>query len=236
MESRTYNPEIIKGYRPKYKGTDEELHQMIDNISLLYSSAIKELQTKLDILSDDFSIKHEYMPIHHIKKRLKTFESLMEKANRYGIEDPINNIDAVLRDVLDIAGIRVICNYEEDMYNISAILLQQSDIELIRIKDYVKNPKESGYRSLHVVVALPVFLVNRDAMVPVEIQFRTIAMDTWASLEHELRYKNKGSLPDDVLALLKDCATQLAKVDDSMNKVRQRVLNNNKELNEYIDL
>lgn len=155
MAFRYYSAERIRDKMPTYKGTDEELQDAIDDISLLYGSALKELDTKLDIISDDFDKKHSYMPIHHVQKRLKSFDSLIDKAERYGIEDPINNLDTVLAEVLDIGGIRVICNYEEDIYTMSGLLLEQSDIELIRIKDYCKNPKESGYRSLHVDVAIP---------------------------------------------------------------------------------
>jgi len=217
---------------PEYKGTDEELQDSIDNISLLYNSAIKTLETKLRILSDDFDKKNSYMPIHHIQSRLKTFDSILDKAVRYGIEDPINNLDVVQREVLDIAGIRVICNYEDDLHTMSDLLLKQEDIELIRVKDYCDNPKESGYRSLHVVVSLPVYLVNRMKMVPVELQFRSIAMDTWASLEHELRYKNKGKLSQEIVDELKECAETLHGVDERMSRVRHDVL---KDDNEYSD-
>ncbi|MBQ0005257.1 MAG: GTP pyrophosphokinase family protein [Clostridiales bacterium] len=232
MAFRYYSAERIRDKMPTYKGTDEELQDAIDDISLLYGSALKELDTKLDIISDDFDKKHSYMPIHHVQKRLKSFDSLIDKAERYGIEDPINNLDTVLAEVLDIGGIRVICNYEEDIYTMSGLLLEQSDIELIRIKDYCKNPKESGYRSLHVVVAIPVYLVNRKAMVPLEIQFRSIAMDTWASLEHELRYKNKGVLNEEIQDQLAECARQLAQIDEKMSHIRHQVL---KSDNEYAD-
>lgn len=230
MALRYYNSDKSTELLPGYKGTDEELTKAINDITLLYSSAIKTLETKLEILSDDFEKKHEYMPVHHVTSRLKSFRSTMEKAVRYEIEDPINNLDIVQRDVYDIAGVRVICNYEEDLYVMSDLLLDQSDIELIRIKDYCKKPKPSGYRSLHIVVAIPVYLVNSRALVPVEIQFRSIAMDTWASLEHELRYKHKGVLTEDTKQQLKECAKSLAQVDEKMAKIRREVL---KEENEY---
>lgn len=233
MSFRYYNADRIRDKMPQYKGTDEELQDAIDNISLLYGSALKELSTKLEVLSDDFDKKHSYMPIHHIQKRLKTFDSLIDKAERYGIEDPINNLSQVLKEVYDIAGIRVICNYEEDLYTMSGLLLEQSDIELIRIKDYCKNPKESGYRSLHVVVALPVYLVNRKAMVPVELQFRSVAMDTWACLEHELRYKNKGALTDEVKGRLNSCAQRLTEIDEEMSAIRHEVLNSDTDYSNY---
>ena len=124
------------------------------------------------------------------------------------------------------------CNYEEDLIALSNMLLKQEDIVMIRIKDYVRNPKESGYRSLHVVVAVPVYLVNTKKMVPVEVQFRSIAMDAWASLEHELRYKNKGELAQDIEDTLKDCADILHDVDERMSRVRHEVL---KDENKYSD-
>ena len=172
------------------------------------------------------------MPIHHYQSRLKAFDSIIEKAERYAIEDPINNLDVVKREILDIAGLRVVCNYEEDLIALSNMLLKQEDIVMIRVKDYVRNPKESGYRSLHVVVAVPVYLVNTKKMVPVEVQFRSITMDAWASLEHELRYKNKGELAQDIEDTLKDCADILHDVDERMSRVRHEVL---KDENKYSD-
>lgn len=224
MVYKYYSADRVREKMPRYKGTDEELQMQLDKIDLLYSSAVRELETKLQILSDDFGKKNSYTPIHHVTKRVKTLESIIDKAERYGIEDPINNFDTVMKQVLDIAGVRVVTNYEEDIYTMSDILLKQNDIELIRVKDYCKSPKESGYRSLHVVVSIPVYLVNTVEMVPVEIQFRSIAMDTWASLEHELRYKNKGELSEDIKEQLKDCASRLHEVDRKMSAIRHEVL------------
>lgn len=224
MGYKYYSADRVREKMPRYKGTDEELQMQLDKIDLLYSSAVRELETKLQILSDDFGKKNSYTPIHHVTKRVKTLESIIDKAERYRIEDPINNLDTVMKQVLDIAGVRVVTNYEEDIYTMSDILLKQNDIELIRVKDYCKSPKESGYRSLHVVVSIPVYLVNTVEMVPVEIQFRSIAMDTWASLEHELRYKNKGELSEDIKEQLKDCASRLHEVDRKMSAIRHEVL------------
>ena len=208
---------------PKDLRDNQELREQIKDINLVYSAAIREVSTKLDVLGDDFQMKHSYVPIHHMQSRLKSFDSMIEKAERYGIEDPIHNLDVVRREVYDIAGIRVVCNYQEDVYTMSELLLKQSDVKLIKIKDYCKNPKESGYRSLHVVISIPVFLVNSKATVPVEIQFRSIAMDTWASLEHELKYKNRGVLTEEVQEQLKQCAKTLADVDRQMEIIRHQV-------------
>ena len=218
---------------PEYKGTDEELQRAIDEVSLVYGSAIREVEARMKILADDFDMKYSYMPVHHIQSRLKTFDSILEKAFRYEIEDPINNIDTIRREILDIAGVRVVCNYEEDLRIMSNLLLSQEDIELIRMKDYCNNPKESGYRSLHVVIAIPVYLVNRKKIVPVEVQFRSIAMDAWASLEHELRYKNKGKLPANVVHTLKGSAEILHEIDERLSKIRHQVLNDESEYSKY---
>ena len=218
-----YKPDDMSASVPEHLQTDEDLQQQIMDINLLYSAAIREVSTKLDVLGDDFRMKHSYVPIHHMQSRLKSFESLMDKAERYGIEDPIHNLDTVRAEVFDIAGIRVVCNYREDIYTMSELLLKQSDVDLIKIKDYCKNPKPSGYRSLHVVISIPVFLVNRKTTVPVELQFRSIAMDTWASLEHELKYKNKGALTEDIQKQLTQCAKTLSDVDEQMERIRHQV-------------
>lgn len=218
-----YKPDDRSASVPEHLQTDEDLQQQIMDINLLYSAAIREVSTKLDVLGDDFRMKHSYVPIHHMQSRLKSFESLMDKAERYGIEDPIHNLDTVRAEVFDIAGIRVVCNYREDIYTMSELLLKQSDVDLIKIKDYCKNPKPSGYRSLHVVISIPVFLVNSKTTVPVEIQFRSIAMDTWASLEHELKYKNKGALTEDIQKQLTQCAKTLSDVDEQMERIRHQV-------------
>ena len=218
-----YKPDDMSASVPEHLQTDEDLQQQIMDINLLYSAAIREVSTKLDVLGDDFRMKHSYVPIHHMQSRLKSFESLMDKAERYGIEDPIHNLDTVRAEVFDIAGIRVVCNYREDIYTMSELLLKQSYVDLIKIKDYCKNPKPSGYRSLHVVISIPVFLVNSKTTVPVEIQFRSIAMDTWASLEHELKYKNKGALTEDIQKQLTQCAKTLSDVDEQMERIRHQV-------------
>ena len=233
MGFRYYYADRIREKMPEYRGTDEDLQSAIDEISLLYKSAIRELETRLSILSDDFDKKHSYMPIHHVQSRLKTFESILEKAARYGIEDPLNNLDTLQREILDIAGIRVVCNYEEDLATMSGLLLSQEDIEMIKVKDYCDKPKESGYRSMHVVVAVPVYLVNKRKMVPVEIQFRSVMMDAWASLEHELRYKNKGDLSNEIVGALKDCAQNLHDIDEMMSRVRHEVLRDSNKYNDY---
>ncbi|MGI6203759.1 MAG: GTP pyrophosphokinase [Anaerovoracaceae bacterium] len=181
----------------------------------LYHSAIREVSTKLEILDDEFHAKRGYSPIHHMESRVKSIQSTFTKLTKKGYDFRMENI----RKITDIAGVRVICNYLEDVYMIERLLLQQSDVELVREKDYIMNPKPSGYRSLHLIVLIPVFQIERVEKVPVEIQIRTIAMDTWASLEHELKYKREGGVSDADAADLKMCASQLAAVDLTMNRI-----------------
>ena len=153
-----------------------------------YRAAIKQVRIKIEILSEDFAVRHDYNPIHHMERRLKAPESIEEKLNRLGKEITISS---ARENIHDIAGIRVVCNFIDDVYTVADMLLGQNDIHLIEKKDYIKNPKDSGYRSLHLVISVPVFLLDGCEEVPVEIQLRTVAMDFWASLEHQLRYKNE---------------------------------------------
>ena len=182
-----------------------------------YHAAIREVSTKLEILDDEFQVRYDYNPIHHMECRLKPPRSLFEKLERKGLEIEI----ASIYQITDMAGIRVICNYIDDVYAVASLLLKQDDIKLIRRRDYIKEPKESGYRSLHLVVEIPVFLSDKTEMVPVEIQLRTIAMDTWASLEHELKYKRSGGITPEMEEELKDCANAMAEVDRRMEEIHK---------------
>lgn len=181
-----------------------------------YRAAIKEVRTKIEILSEDFAVRHDYNPIHHMERRLKSPDSIEEKLERYGKEI---SIASAKENILDIAGIRVVCNFIDDVYAIANMLMEQNDIELIMEKDYIKNPKENGYRSLHLVLSVPVFLLNGCESVPVEVQIRTVAMDFWASLEHQLRYKKGKTLPKKVHCELKACAESSASLDVRMQSL-----------------
>ena len=161
----------------------------------LYDAGIKEVRTKLEILDDEFKIKHDHNPIHHMEYRLKSVNSILGKLEKRGLEV---SLDSIVTNLTDIAGVRVICNYVSDVYKIADLLIKQSDIKLIAKKDYIKHPKENGYRSLHLVVEVPIFLAEKVQPTTVEIQIRTIAMDFWASLEHHLRYKADNEVPDGV--------------------------------------
>jgi len=175
-----------------------------------YDAALKEICTKLEILDSDFEVTASHNPIHHMASRLKSPKSIRDKMIKYGLEITDENV----RDhILDIAGVRVVCNYIDDIYYISGRLCEQSDITVVSVKDYIREPKPSGYRSLHIIVKVPVFLSTKVENIPVEIQFRTVSMDVWASLEHELRYKSKSVLSEDLQLQLKENAVRLAEVD-----------------------
>lgn len=178
-----------------------------------YRAAIKEVRTKIEILSEDFAVRHDYNPIHHMERRLKSPESIEEKLQRYGKEI---SIESARENIMDIAGIRVVCNFIDDVYAIADMLMEQNDITLIAKKDYIENPKDNGYRSLHLVLSVPVFLLNGCESVPVEVQIRTVAMDFWASLEHQLRYKKGKELITKINFELKACAEVSAKLDKRM--------------------
>ena len=200
----------------------------IDNwkeVMLIYSSALKQISTKLEILNDEFQHVHRYNPIEHIKSRVKTPESIVKKLKKHGYESTIQNM---VEYVNDIAGIRVICSFPEDIYLLAECLLKQDDITLIEVKDYIKNPKESGYRSLHLIIEVPIFLENEKKNMKVEVQLRTIAMDFWASLEHKLRYKK--DIPQEEAELLAkelvECANISADLDNRMEQIRNRIAKN----------
>lgn len=187
----------------------------------VYRGAINEITTKLETLDAEFRVRYEHNPIHHIVSRLKSPQSIMGKLKRRNL--PLS-IEVAREELLDIAGVRVICNYIEDIYDIAEMLERQSDVESIRRRDYIAHPKENGYRSLHLIVRVPVYLSDRTEHVPVEVQIRTIAMDFWASLEHELRYKAPTEETDYVRARLTDCARISADLDLEMQAIRNQCL------------
>ena len=190
-----------------------------EELMMMYSCAIKEVQTKLDVLNTELSVQNSRNPIESIKCRIKEPDSIMKKMKRQEIPFSVDNIE---KNLNDIAGVRVICSFPDDIYELSESFLRQDDITLIERKDYIKNPKESGYRSLHLIVQVPIFLQNTKKLVYVEVQFRTIAMDFWASLEHKLQYKK--NIPESQAKFLKDelydCAQQSAALDKRMQYIR----------------
>ena len=182
-----------------------------------YRAAIKEVRTKIEILSEDFAVRHDYNPIHHMERRLKVPESIEEKLERLKKEV---SIESAKENIFDIAGIRVVCNFIDDVYAVADMLTSQSDVKLITEKDYIKNPKPNGYRSLHLVISVPVYLLDGMEEVPVEVQIRTVAMDFWASLEHQLKYKKEIGHAAMMSGELKQCADDIASVDLSMQTIR----------------
>lgn len=210
----------------KFKNGDEAFDKLVGFVELdhLYSSALKEISTKLDILDDNFNHIYKHNPIHHMERRVKEMTSLVKKLQRKGL-----TIDAetAKTNILDIAGIRVVCNYLEDIYVIEKLLLKQEDVKLLKRKDYIQHPKENGYRSLHIVVSIPVFLADRVEATPVEIQIRTIGMDMWASLEHKIRYKNNTNT-EDYKDKLKECAVEISDVEAKMQTIHSEIQDKDK--------
>jgi len=182
----------------------------------LYNGAIREIKTKLDILDEEFNVRYAHNPIHHMESRQKSVESILGKLYKKGLQ---LTLEAAKENILDIAGIRVICYYIDDIYRIAEMITSQGDIELVRVRDYIAYPKENGYRSLHIVAKVPVFLSQRTEYVPVEIQIRTIAMDFWASLEHRLKYKTESDVPEGVQERLARCAETSAMLDREMQDI-----------------
>ena len=184
-----------------------------------YKCAIMEVTTKFNVLNEELSLEYDRNPIEGIKTRVKSYDSILRKIRRKNIPMTLEGIEENIRD---IAGVRVICSFPDDIYELAESFLRQDDITLIERKDYIKNPKESGYRSLHLIVQVPIFLQNTKKLVYVEVQFRTIAMDFWASLEHKLQYKK--NIPESQAKLLKDelydCAQQSAALDKRMQNIR----------------
>ena len=174
----------------------------------LYDAAIREVRTKVEILDSEFKVRYAHNPIHHIDSRLKSPMSIRGKLARKGLPPTLEAAEANLND---IAGVRIVCNYLEDIYHIADLLIRQRDVELVARRDYIQDPKESGYRSLHLVVRVPVFLSSHTELVPVEVQIRTIAMDFWASLEHQLRYKSDCVTAQHLRQRLQRCAEASAR-------------------------
>lgn len=209
---------------------ENSLSKMQENLEKLkalmscYQCALLEVETKFRVLNEQFSLRHERNPIETIKTRIKSPESIHEKLLRKNL--PIN-FSSIENELNDIAGVRVICSFIDDIYMLADCLLQQDDITLINRKDYIANPKENGYRSLHLVVELPIFLQNEKRLMKVEVQLRTIAMEFWANLEHKLRYKK--NLSENIAMLtaaeLSECAEMSAQLDLKMQRVRDVIEN-----------
>ena len=198
---------------------ETEFRQMM----MMYSCAIKEIKTKLQVLNDELSIKRQRNPIEFIKTRVKQPDSIASKLRRKGY--PVT-VQSVFENLSDVAGVRVICAFIDDIYKVADMLTAQDDIELIKRKDYIKNPKMNGYRSLHLIIEVPVFFSDHKEQIRVEVQIRTIAMDFWASLEHQLKYKKDIDVAESIMYELRACADVINRTDYHMQSLRDRIVEN----------
>lgn len=189
-------------------------------VMLIYNSALKEVGTKLEILNDEFQHVHQYNPIEYIKSRIKSPEGIVKKLKRYGYESTISNMTEYVND---IAGIRIVCSFISDIYRMAEMIGRQNDLTVVSVKDYIKHPKKSGYRSYHMLVTIPIFLSDRVIDTKVEIQIRTIAMDFWASLEHKIYYKFEGNAPEYISRDLRECSGMVSMLDAKMLSLNEAV-------------
>ena len=211
-----FSPELL------LSKANEMMDAMLDikELMLSYSAAIQEIKTKLFILDKEFAVRYQRNPINNIQSRLKSQVSIMQKLDKKGLLISRENIQ---ENIYDIAGIRVICGFEDDIYRLAKALTSQEDIELIRMKDYIREPKPNGYRSLHLIVKVPVYFDDHMERVYAEIQIRTVAMDFWASLEHQMKYKKKIQNPEEIAEKLKKCADIICFTDKVMLDIRKEM-------------
>lgn len=189
-------------------------------IMFFYESGIEQITAKLQILNNEFKFCNDRNPIENIKSRVKSLESIVAKMQKKGLPLTVN---CMMKSLHDIAGIRVICPFISDVYHVANMLINQKDVEVVRVKDYIKNPKENGYRSLHMIVLVDVYFSDHKSQVPVELQFRTIAMNFWASLEHQLRYKKNRDFTEDMQKELKECSEIISEADTRMQKLANQI-------------
>ncbi|MFB7138614.1 GTP pyrophosphokinase family protein [Gottfriedia sp. NPDC056225] len=190
------------------------------NTLLIYKFALDEINTKIKILNEEFTLTHNHNPIEHVKSRLKKPESIMEKLERKGLELTNDNLEKYIND---IAGVRISCSFISDIYMIYELLKQQDDIYIIEVKDYIKKPKSNGYKSFHMIIEIPIFLASETRRVKVEIQIRTVAMDFWASLEHKIFYKYNKKVPKEIIDSLNEASATVNSLDFKMERIRDQV-------------
>ena len=193
----------------------EEIEKL-NIVMIKYIAALKVLETQLDIIGDDFKYIKEYNPIEHVKTRIKTADSIIDKLERKNIDFTVDNVEEYL---FDIVGARIVCSFESDVYDLVSIIKNSSTIKVIEEKDYIKNPKKSGYRSYHLKVEIPVELINQKTKVKAEIQIRTMAMDLWASLEHKIKYKAKNIIDEDINNTFIGASETLYQLDNTMDNI-----------------
>jgi putative GTP pyrophosphokinase len=201
-------------------GELRELRDDLQRFLLEYRFGMQEIETKIGILRDEFLLTHDYNPIEHVSSRVKSPDSLVEKVRRKGIDA---DFDSIRQNVTDIAGVRITCSFVSDAYRLFDLLTDQDDIRVLQVKDYIAHPKPNGYKSLHAILEVPVFLSTGRIDVPVEVQFRTIAMDFWASLEHKIYYKYDTRVPAELLESLKDAAETAAELDERMQRLHREI-------------
>ena len=206
----------ITGNAKDFEGSEKELEELL----MKYQCAIREVRTKLEVLNDEFQIRRHHNPIQFIKQRIKKPESIANKLRKLGYDVTVENVE---QQIHDVAGVRVVCSYIDDIYAVADMLTCQDDVRLVRKKDYIKKPKESGYRSLHLTLETPIYLSDSKYFVLVEVQIRTIAMDFWASLDHQLRYKSEKDIPDALRDDLKHCADVISQTDVTMQEIHGQV-------------
>lgn len=190
------------------------------SVMFLYDSALKEMNTKIEILNNEFVNRYDYNPIEHIKSRVKTADSIVKKLKKDGHEVTIENMT---KQLSDIAGIRIICSFTSDIYQIAGMISNQRDVTVLHVKDYIKFPKPNGYKSYHMVVTVPIYLSDGPVETKVEIQIRSVAMDFWASLEHKIAYKFEGNAPENLLQELKACADMVDMLDAKMFSLNEAI-------------
>lgn len=216
--------EIIRGRlaSEKIRGFVKDNTRKVETMFTYYNCALMEVETKFKVLNEELSLSHAHTPIETIKTRVKSMDSLMEKVDRYGI--PLS-VDSIMENINDIAGIRIICSFKDDIYSLVDSFLSQDDVTLVEKKDYIEHPKENGYRSLHLIVSVPIFLEKQKRDMKVEVQFRTIAMDFWASLEHKIKYKKDlpESINEKLVSELAMCAEISAELDEKMQDIRRQL-------------
>lgn len=202
---------------PLYYNEEDEWNRAL----LLYDSVLREINTKLEILNNEFKQAHQYNPIEHITSRIKSPESIARKIRKKGLELTVENI---VKYVNDVAGVRIICSFTSDIYRIASSISNQDDVTVLRVKDYIANPKPNGYMSYHMIVSIPIFLTNDVIDTKVEIQIRTIAMDFWASLEHKIYYKFEGNAPGYISRDLRECSDIVSMLDAKMLQLNEAII------------
>jgi putative GTP pyrophosphokinase len=235
IEDKKKKMQFEQLHTDKYIKLFEKNGKDLETLMTYYECALMEIETKLKVLNAEFELTREYSPIETIKSRLKSLDSLIAKSHLYEVKPTFEDIQDKIED---IAGIRVICGFPEDIYTVADCILQQDDIQLIDCKDYIKNPKPNGYRSLHLIISVPIFLEHEKRDMKVEVQLRTIAMDFWASLEHKLKYKKElpADINDRLVEELLECATAGAALDMKMQNIRRQITGGTSHIDDAVDL